>query len=127
MKIDGDLKEIPREVAKTIAFDEEYILPVEVWGIDLRDGKVLCDDTAFLLLNQLTFEERGLYFAMLNQDPQHQGFSWNKIVDLIPGKGSKTLRPILNKLVRVGVVRTKRRSGYDVYIAKRIEVLQGAG
>lgn len=124
VKVDDHLKEIPRDVAKTIAFDEEYILTVDVWGIDIRDGKVLCDETAFLLLNQMTYEERALYFEMVNQDPKQDGFSWTRLVDLISGKGPKTIRPILTKLIRLGLVRTRQKRGHTNYIAQPVDMLK---
>jgi len=124
VKIDGELKEIPKEIAKTIAFDEEYILPVHVWGIDIRDGKILCDDTAFLFLNQITYEERELYFEMLNSDSQHEGIAWSRLLDLIPGKGSKTIKPLLMKLIHVGLVEPQKRGSYTYYIVKKLELLK---
>ena len=127
VKIDGELKEIPKEVAKTIAFDEEYILPVDVWGIDIRDGKVLCDDTAFLLLNQITYEERELYFEMLKFDASQDGIAWSRLLDLIPGKGSKTIKPLLMKLIHVGLVEAKRRGSYTYYLVKKLELLKNIG
>lgn len=124
VKIDGDMKEIPKEIAKTIAFDEEYILKVNVWGVDLRDGKVLCDDTAFVLLNQMTYEDRELYFEMLNNDPKQNGLSWTRILDLIRGKGSKTIKPILNKLIRLGLVEKKERGSLTYYIVKKLDLMK---
>lgn len=93
--------------------EAEQVEPVNIMAIDIQTGNVIGDEASSRLLNNLTAQDRYLYFAMRGKGP----LSRSKLFSLIPGKGKIKLTPSLTKLVEEGLVNVLSRGRFVYFEA----------